>query len=338
MNARSTPVLGLILSLITVLLYSVEVQALKESRLWLPKKHKSAMPRLIAAAELAETNPECLEVLNGQMDRGRSKQSGELVFRIDCRNEHGLSFSLITSAGSDDGLSRLRTGANRVDRDRVKPINMNKGWKICRHAIVESLKKMINPVLLEDPTPRPHVLKSGESIFYVDFDAETLEGYPVYFVSVCKVLPSGKKSVEVKPRRLVVKPKEVDIKRKPKTASTDQKTNREKDKTSDLTRASNSIAKSSKTTKPTITQGVEPKPSNVEKGYKLGKSNKKTNKVPNRKIDQVVDNNSKGNNSEDNDGWEEIIETPPKQKNTKDNNQAKMTTDADGWEVIEETQ
>lgn len=205
--------LNLFILCFTLISYAPSALAVKESRLWLPKKHKSAMPQLIQAAQFAEKNPECLEVLNGQMDRKRSKKAKALVFRIDCRNENGLTFSLTANAGEDDSLSRLSAGV-RKKTHTVKPIDAAEGWKVCRLAITDSLKKMIKPVLLEDPVPKPYITHVGESIFYVDFDAQTVEGYPVYFVSICKVLPSGKSTVDVKPRKLVAKPKGFDIKRK----------------------------------------------------------------------------------------------------------------------------
>lgn len=287
-----------------LLLCAVNALALKESRLWLPKKHMSSMPQLIQAAKLAEQNPECLEVLNGQMDRGRSKKAKSLVFRIDCRNENGLSFSLVANAGDQEaGVSRL-TARIKKKTHKVKPIDEARGWKICRIAIVDALKKMINPALLEDPTPKPFITDVGESLFYVDFDAETVEGYPVYFVSICKVLPSGKKTVEVKPRKLVTKPKGFDIKRKVKRKDSVK---------------SNPLAKKTRTEKPS----TRSKPVNTEQSSNRNKPTTTKTKTNGQKVDTPA-----SQNNIENDGWEEIKEIPPAKP--------KVEMDQDGWEVTEE--
>lgn len=306
---------GSLLLACSVLFISSHAFALKESRLWLPKKHRSSMPQLIQAAKLAEQNPECVEVINGQMDRGRSKKAKSLVFRIDCRNRNGLSFSLIADAENEKGISRLMSGV-RKKTQKVKPIEEARGWKICRIAIQKSLKKMINPVLLEVPTPKPYVTDVGESLFYVDFDAETVEGYPVYFVSVCKVFPSGRKSVELKPRKLVTKPKGFDIKRKAKTAEQKARGSENQDAETQQAAAQNNMPKTAKNK-----QSIEASNAKIQQ--------KNATKQPVKQQFTDVD-----------DGWEEVMETDsvtntevvakpnlaPKQK---------ITTDEDGWEVTE---
>ncbi len=65
--------------------------ALRESRLWLPKKYTYLMPRLIGAAYTAESSDDCVEVVDAQLDVGRSTK--ELpMFRIICRNVEGRTY------------------------------------------------------------------------------------------------------------------------------------------------------------------------------------------------------------------------------------------------------
>lgn len=330
-NRAFTRSLLLVCSLLLIPSYTF---ALKESRLWLPKKHKSSMPQLIQAATLAEKNPECVEVLNGQMDRRRSKKAKALVFRIDCRNTHGLSFSLVANADSMDGISRLSAGIKK-NAHKVKPIEALKGWEICRIEINKSLKKMINPVLLEVPTPKPYITDVGESLFYVDFDAETVEGYPVFFVSICKVLPSGRKSVEVKPRKLVVKPQGFDVKRKAKTAM--QKTR----KTIVSTTTTTTTKKDDRTVENSKAQGKVVQEKRISKTFNSAeKKAKKHNKHVVTHSKNVTTQNKKVITSPIDDGWEEVKEVEMVTKSdavieSKNLTETKVTTDEDGWEVTE---
>jgi hypothetical protein len=196
-----------------MLLLSQPVFAVKESRLWLAKKQMYLMPHLLAAARLAEENADCVEVVNGQIDRLQSTRE-KPVFRIDCRNLAGVTYSLRTRADELDGRPELlRTVVKEKRKDKVNPIDAYRGWQICEIAIKENIVRMLKPKMLDYPMPVPHVSDMGESTYYVDFDAQTPKGDPVYYVSVCSVLPSGKESVEVKPRKAVQKPAGFDIKR-----------------------------------------------------------------------------------------------------------------------------
>jgi hypothetical protein len=196
-----------------MLLLSQPVFAVKESRLWLAKKQMYLMPHLLAAARLAEENADCVEVVNGQIDRLQSTRE-KPVFRIDCRNLAGVTYSLRTRADELDGRPELlRTVVKEKRKDKVNPIDAYRGWQICEIAIKENIVRMLKPKMLDYPMPVPHVSDMGESTYYVDFDAQTPKGDPVYYVSVCSVLPSGKESVEVKPRKAVKKPAGFDVKR-----------------------------------------------------------------------------------------------------------------------------
>lgn|GEM_PF-3822809 len=81
------------LSLIIVVLFCQCAYAVDESRLWLPKKHQSIKPGLLAAATEAEQTERCVTVVRGEMIV-RKNTDTHYYFLITCRDTSARTYSL----------------------------------------------------------------------------------------------------------------------------------------------------------------------------------------------------------------------------------------------------
>lgn len=128
----------LLIVLISIFFVSSEPAfALQESRLWLPKKYRYFMPRLIIAATEAEESSDCVEIVDGQLDVGRSTDTQPL-FRIICRNPEGVTYivrlsgapggKVFTESGDDEGPAvapgiSIKAWAGKDDSEIVQEVS-----------------------------------------------------------------------------------------------------------------------------------------------------------------------------------------------------------------------
>lgn len=194
----------LLISVVISSLGANSAWAVSESRLWLPKKLKNLMPRLLSAAQLAEQRSDCLTVVRGELATDRSKP-GVPVFRIVCRNELGLTYAMHTQADESGNTSLDASGPkSRFKRDWVQPIEEERGWRICLSGTRTKVATLIKPEIITEPKPRPDINKLGESYFYIDLDAQAISGDALKFGAMCKILPSGQFTITVAGRSRVV--------------------------------------------------------------------------------------------------------------------------------------
>lgn len=125
------------------------VFALQESRLWLPKKYQYLMPRLVNAANTVESSQDCVEVVDAQLDVGRSTDTLP-VFRIICRNTQGVTYIVRISG---DPVSE--SARKQADEDAKKSAGVSvKQWKDSENVTVSaSPKGNSEPVSESDDDP-----------------------------------------------------------------------------------------------------------------------------------------------------------------------------------------
>lgn len=124
-NSYKKQACQLVVSVVVLMLFFVlssSVYALSENRLWLSKKNSYLMPGLISAARQVESTEECTEVVDGQLDNGRSTPEIP-VFRFICRNPQGLTY-VVRSTGekvpvqSSSAAQSTRMEPNAAKYDR----------------------------------------------------------------------------------------------------------------------------------------------------------------------------------------------------------------------------
>jgi len=87
----------------------------RRERLWLPSRHRQLRPLLEAAALQALEQPECREVLYGQLNEYRTERT-EPTFTILCLYDARTTFNLIYLA------SELDAGENAASADTGQPL------------------------------------------------------------------------------------------------------------------------------------------------------------------------------------------------------------------------
>ena len=84
----------LVSCLLALLLLSADTSlAVDENRLWLPKKFRALMPRLVATATLAEQRYRCNRVIAGEMIVSKNTPEHH-YFVVTCRDQQQKSFNL----------------------------------------------------------------------------------------------------------------------------------------------------------------------------------------------------------------------------------------------------
>ena len=158
--------------------------ALRESRLWLPKKYTYLMPRLISAAYTAESSDDCVEVVDAQLDVGRSTEELPL-FRIICRNAEGKTYIVRLSGEPVSEATRQQAAK---DTEKANSVGVSvKQWQhsqgSSRTDSAKGISKSVEELEEDDPIDIDSILRDLEKGDEVDKMKE-LNGFEGIFEGI----------------------------------------------------------------------------------------------------------------------------------------------------------
>jgi hypothetical protein len=179
--------------------------ALDESRLWLASSKKNLWSDLVRAAQAAESLDRCEKVMEGTLDREQSKPDYP-IYRILCKQPDGRNYNEMV-----DGVTFItlttpppRTELTEEEKEAARQhqlVLQTNAWQRCHAEIQERTKLMLERVLLVNEQPEHTLSDSGELQFVVPFDAKSISGVSLRYVSTCSVPLEGPVSTVLIKRR-----------------------------------------------------------------------------------------------------------------------------------------
>jgi hypothetical protein len=175
-----------------------QAYALDESRLWLAKNHEKLYLDLRAAAKSAEALERCVTVLRGTLDLEQSAPDHP-IFRIQCRQENGRTYNEMV-----DGLSKetLTTKLEKPKELSEEDIAAQKQIFLDRcMQLFEAKTSLFKALKLKEGKPEPESFTMQEAKYYLDFDAENVEGQPLSYRTICMVTGDLPPEIHIRKRR-----------------------------------------------------------------------------------------------------------------------------------------
>lgn len=181
--------------------------AVDESRIWLPKKYRSAKPKLMAAAVEAEQSQRCKKVVAAEMV-ARKNTADHYFFVVTCRDEGGRTYNLsylYPMVGHASELiaeqlpkNAIRPGKVEVTESGVTPEQVQ---ELCRNDMVLATDALDNVTVLEDlliePVPRLEEALAGAYSYIMPFTALNEFGNDTHYRADCQVSREGKVAISV---------------------------------------------------------------------------------------------------------------------------------------------
>ncbi len=184
-----------------VLILSLPVGALEESRLWLAKSHQKLYLPLVKAAKTAEAIERCEEVLEGTLDVSQSKATHP-IYRILCRQKSGRSYNEMVDGISFETLTtpkiievpltpeeeeRLRQKEEERERAALKKRKKHL-WQMCEASILGRTKMMVDFEWKDTQSkPEPTSIDDESALYEVDFNAKSIWGKALHYQAQCSV-------------------------------------------------------------------------------------------------------------------------------------------------------
>lgn len=178
---------------------SLPSSAVDESRLWVPTNYERQYLDLVKAAKAAESLDRCVSMIRGTIDIERSSQEHP-IFRIQCRQESGRTYNemvdgisfetLTTPVIVEQKLSAEELAALKLEEERERLENIEK-TKVgfldrCKVELDAKSRLFINMKLL-NPEPEPQEFTLENAKYYLDFDAEDINGVALKYRAICWV-------------------------------------------------------------------------------------------------------------------------------------------------------
>lgn len=193
----------LLSAMLLAILMSQTTHALKEERLWLPKKYRTLMPELIRVAKLQESTERCLEVVKAKFDESTAK-SAEHQFRIDCRDRQGITYSsfvtekgllasvLTSTAVKSDVAEDVWEGSEDQEISEATAINADElniadMWSQCAKRFKDKKSRFKSAVLDLGAGPWYRLGDLGTVSFYVAMDAKNHQDKNLEYVVMCDI-------------------------------------------------------------------------------------------------------------------------------------------------------
>jgi len=211
---------------ITFPLYASE--RFKDVDLWLPKAYQNKYSRLLVAAEKAENDPYCFQLLSGRVLESQSTID-HIQFYFRCRAEDRKTFSLqidgkslvVTNDYAEKQLkiAEARLTAEEREAKRVqqqKEANAEKimkesltiirreqsqYWTICRKEMRRRLQTFEQVSILTEPLPEP-TIQADQFTYTVLFDSLNPAKKTLHFQIVCTISALDYYEVGITPRKV----------------------------------------------------------------------------------------------------------------------------------------
>jgi len=197
------------------LLPVADVQAVPDSRLWLPVSYRAHMSDLSKAAELVETQAEsCESIISGSLHEGLSSKQRP-IFKFICRNPQRRSFALLIDGISQEvvdsrnpsetkSFAELRQEkAARLERERVEAelARQTHFWLLCEQALERRTTNMRNLEWLTTEKPNPDLSLEGHVRYFISFDAKDFKGQHLRYRAECDYVSEEDFDIRIRARR-----------------------------------------------------------------------------------------------------------------------------------------
>lgn len=198
------------LSSLIALAASLSTYAVDESRLWLPSNYERQYLKLVSAAKAAESLDRCVKMIRGTIDLERSS-SEHPIFRIQCRQENGRTYNEMVDGLSFETLTTPVVVEKQLSPDEIEALRLEEERKKlealenakldflsrCKTELASQSKLFIGKELLEDkPEPQEFSLESAK--YYLDFNAEDINGVSLKYRAICWVGESVKLKIRTR--------------------------------------------------------------------------------------------------------------------------------------------
>ncbi len=190
------------------------MHAIDTSKLWLPTRHAALFLELKRAAEAAEDLDRCVKLVGGTIDLDRSKQNHP-IYRILCRQENGRTYNEMVDGVSFKTLTTVyvepkQPTAEELEAARLSEEKRNEEerqaridqlWVLCKAKLLQKTRLMDGLTWLTEFPPAPEVFEEDKVVFYLQFDAKSLEGLDLKYQARCHFSEEDRLRVKISGRK-----------------------------------------------------------------------------------------------------------------------------------------
>lgn len=193
--------------------------------LWLPTTYQSHYTRFLEAAEKAQNDPYCVQLLSGRL-RENASDTEQLLFQFRCRSDDKQMFSIQVDGETlaiENRYGELRKQQEDVieaadkavqkqlDEEEAKRVaaklaerrrEQSQYWRICRKEMRQRLKPFEGVTILTDSLPEPSI-QADQFTYTVLFDALNPAKKVLHFKVECTISALDYYQVAVKPRKVI---------------------------------------------------------------------------------------------------------------------------------------
>jgi hypothetical protein len=163
--------------------------AVDENRLWLPKKYRDVMPKLVATATLAEQRYRCEKVIAGEMIVSKSSQQ-TLYFVVTCRDLQQKSFNLSYLYSVAEDKPELVAEQGRLVQSSLAQsdggVDDQQRLAQCRKAMFEATTSMPQAQLREQEITSSDAV-DGRYHYILPFDVQSPAANLIRYQAKCEV-------------------------------------------------------------------------------------------------------------------------------------------------------
>ena len=175
-------------------LFSLVVQAVDPSVLWLPKKYKHAHTKLMSAAKEAEATDRCKFVVAGELMVSRSTQDS-YHFVITCRDQYRSTYNLVykypVESGGDAELVVEQNASKVMLKKEMQAapetVKRDKALELCNSALDQEAKVLGKHTKYPEEIIEQSVASPWAFGFDLPISAFDGEGREVRYIGKCQV-------------------------------------------------------------------------------------------------------------------------------------------------------
>lgn len=191
------------------------VQAVPDSRLWLPVSYRVHMGKLRKAAKLVEDQAEsCETIISGSLHVDLSSKQRP-IFKFVCRNPQRRSFALLIDGISQEVVDSRNPSETksfealrqeklaRLEQQRVEAELSRRAhfWTLCEQALERRTTNMRDLQWLTTDKPEPDVSLEGHVRYFVNFDAKDFKGKHLRYRAECDYVSEEDFNIRIRARR-----------------------------------------------------------------------------------------------------------------------------------------
>lgn len=161
-----------------------------ETRIWLPQSYQKYYLSLVKSVEMLEATEQCKIVVRATLHQ-KSSTFPHPVFRIICRNPANRTYAVLI-----DGLSFKDVTPVKTPKKSPDEINrqQQRYWQFCHDELTKKTKNMLSLEWLTETMPEVTESNGRETVFTVDFNAQSLDRKLLRYRASCTFRPVKKSS------------------------------------------------------------------------------------------------------------------------------------------------